>query len=161
MADSVDYKITGLDSVIGKMKALSNDVKYKGGRAALRAAARVVVKAAKENAQGVDDPETVESITKNIVERWDGNLFKRTGDLGFRVGVLGGAAETKSQKKSYPGGDTWYWRFKEFGTSRIPATPFMRPALADNVDQAITAFVFAYEKSIDRVIKRAKKASIT
>lgn len=159
MADSIKFKIEGLDSLIGKLRAVSYDLKFKGGRAALRAAAKVVVLAAQENAQAIDDPESAESISKNIVARWDGDLYKRTGDLGFRVGVLGGAKESKGTKKAYPGGDTFHWRFIEFGTSKIPATPFMRPALSENIDRVTNTFVTFYEKSIDRALKRAKKVS--
>lgn len=159
MVASVEFKLEGIESLIGKLRAVSYDLKFKGGRAALRAAARVVVEAAKANAERIDDPESAESISKNIAARWDGDLYKRTGDLGFRVGVLGGAKETKAQKKAYPGGDTFYWRFIEFGTSRFPAAPFMRPALADNIERVTNTFVTFYEKSIDRALKRAQKAS--
>jgi HK97 gp10 family phage protein len=160
MVASVEFKIEGIDSLIGKLRAVSYDLKFKGGRSALRAAARVVVEAAKANAERIDDPESAESISRNIAARWDGNLYKRTGDLGFRVGVLGGAQETKGTKKAYPGGDTFHWRFIEFGTSTIPAAPFMRPALADNIDRVTTTFVTTYEKSIDRALKRAQKVSV-
>jgi HK97 gp10 family phage protein len=162
MVASVDFKITGADALIGKLRAVSYDLKYKGGRAALRKAAQLVVKAARANAQRLDDPQTPDSISKNIVERWDGKRFKSSGDLGFMVGVLGGArATTKGANNSNPGGTTFHWRFKEFGTSRIAATPFMRPALEDNINQATSEFVTQYEKAIDRALKRAKKASLT
>lgn len=165
MADSVSFKITGLDTFLGKLESLKYETKKKGGRSALRKAAQLVRDAARQNAQTVDDPSTTENIAKNIVERWNGRLNKQTGDLGFRIGVLGGArdysayGEIKTGKKSSqnPGGDTFYWRFLEFGTEKLAARPFMRPALASNVSTATDAFVTEYEKAIDRAIKRSIK----
>lgn len=163
MAETVDFSITGLESLLGKLEAITYDMKRKGGRTALRRAAQVVCDAAAENAKRIDDPETAAAIHANIALRWSGRLFKRTGDLGFRVGVLGGARIPKSKKKGEepggPGGDTRYWAFVEFGTSDTAAHPFMRSALADNIDLATNTFVTEYEKAIDRAIKRAAKAA--
>lgn len=161
MPNAVEFKIEGVEAAIGKMRALSYDAKYKGGRASLRAATRVVVKAAKTNAERINDPNSPESIAANIAERWNGTLFKQTGDLGFRVGVLGGAREeTKASRGANPGGETYHWRFIEFGTSRFPAAPFMRPALADNINTATDTFVNYFDKAMDRALKRAKKVSV-
>lgn len=174
MADGIDFKIDGLEQLLGKLDSISDDLKRKGGRAALRKAANVIRAAAQAGASRIDDPATAESISKNIDVRWNARRFKRTGDLGFRVGVLGGArqyGDTKVNRrkqrvgdsyktagdKSNPGGDTWYWRFVEFGTARTPAKPFLRPALEQNVDKATGAFITEYEKAIDRAIKRAAK----
>lgn len=164
MADAVEFKIEGLDSLLGKLEAISYDLKRKGGRSSLRKAAEVVRAAAQANAQRIDDPETAENIGKNIAMRWNGRLFKRTGDLGFRVGVIGGARIPKSRPKGSepggPGGDTRYWAFVEFGHETARANPFMRPALADNISEATNTFVSEYEKAIDRAIKRAKKKKV-
>lgn len=161
MTDTIEFSITGLDSLLGKLEAISYDVKRKGGRYALRKAAQVIAGKAKENAARIDDPETAESIPNNISFRWNGRLFKRTGDLGFRIGVLGGARIPKSKPKGTdpggPGGDTRYWAFVEFGTERARAQPFMRTALAQNIDLATNTFITEYEKAIDRAIKRAQK----
>ncbi|MNE79587.1 hypothetical protein D3C80_1760880 [compost metagenome] len=51
----------------------------------------------------------------------------------------------------------WYWRLLEFGTERIRATPFMRPALTESIAEVTNTFVSEYDKSIDRAIKRAAK----
>lgn len=166
MADGVEFDLIGLDELRGKLQELSSDMQFKGGRFALRKASNIIREAAKANASRVDDPATPESIAKNITVRWDGRRFKRSRDLGFRVGVLGGAkgfakasGEVKGKGKANPGGDTFYWRFLEFGTEKMRAQPFLRRALTDNIQRASDEFVREYGKAADRAIKRAKKVN--
>jgi HK97 gp10 family phage protein len=159
VADGVTFNIQGLDSLLGKLENLKYETKKKGGRSALRKAAQLVRDAAKQGASVIDDPETRADIEANIVERWNSRLFKRTGDLGFRVGVLGGAGgnATSESLSGLPGGDSRHWRHIEFGREGVPARPFMRPALANNIDAATNVFVSEFEKTIDRALKRAAK----
>lgn len=155
MAD-VEFSITGLDSLLGKLDSLSYDVRRKGGRAALRKAAQVVMLKAKDGAERIDDKETGRSIADNIALRWNGRLFKQTGNLGFRVGVLHGAV-LKDGGDLSPNSPTPHWRLIEFGTENMAADPFMRTALANSINEATNTFVTEYEKAIDRAIRRAAK----
>ncbi|EKT4477466.1 HK97 gp10 family phage protein [Pseudomonas putida] len=156
MVDGVDFSILGLENLLGKLDEVSIDVRRKGGRAALRKAAQVVVQKAKEGAERIDDSATGRSISDNIALRWNGRLFKRTGDLGFRIGVLQGAV-LKDGGDLSSNAPTPHWRLIEFGTEKMPAAPFMRPALADNINLVTNTFVTEYEKAIDRAIRRAAK----
>lgn len=156
MADDVEFSITGLDSVLGKLDSVSYDVRRKGGRAALRKAAQVVMQKAKEGAERIDDKATGRSISDNIALRWNGKLFKQTGDLGFRIGVLHGAV-LKDGGDLSPNSPTPHWRLIEFGTENMAAVPFMRPALANSISEVTATFVSEYEKAIDRAIRRAAK----
>ncbi|MDG5498967.1 HK97-gp10 family putative phage morphogenesis protein [Marinobacter sp. BGYM27] len=172
MADSVTFDVSGLNALADRLATIQDDIKYKGGRFALRKAANLVRDAAKANARSINDPATPEDIAENIAVRWSSRRFKRTGDLMFRVGVRGGAKEyaktrenARKQRvgKSYPtggdktnpGGDTWHWRLVEFGSETNAARPFLRPALASNIDRASREFVNQYGKALDRAIKRA------
>ncbi|MGO0633154.1 HK97-gp10 family putative phage morphogenesis protein [Pseudomonas sp. SAR267] len=156
MADGVEFSITGLDSLLGKLESVSYDVRRKGGRAALRKAAQVVVQKAKEGAERIDDKETGRSIADNIALRWNGRLFKQTGNLGFRIGVLHGAV-LKDGGDLSPNSPTPHWRLIEFGTENMAADPFMRSALANSISEVTNTFVTEYEKAIDRAIRRAAK----
>jgi len=156
MADRVEFSITGLDSLLGKLESVSYDVRRKGGRAALRKAAQVVMQKARDGAERIDDKETGRSIADNIALRWNGKLFKQTGDLGFRVGVLHGAV-LKDGGDLSPNSPTPHWRLIEFGTEKMAAAPFMRPALANSISEVTNTFVTEYEKAIDRAIRRAAK----
>ena len=159
MADTVEFSLTGLDSLLGKLEAVSYDLKRKGGRSALRKAAMVVVEKAKQNAQRIDDAETGRSIADNINLRWNGRLFKRTGDLGFRIGVTHGAVLPGKGEKADKSSNapTPHWRLIEFGTAKMRAQPFMRPALEGQIGEVTSVFVTAYELAIDRALKRARK----
>jgi len=156
MADTVEFSITGLDSLLGKLESVSYDVKRKGGRTALRKAAQIVAEKAKDGARRVDDSATGRSIADNVAIRWNGRLFKRTGDLGFRVGILHGAVLRNGGDLS-ANSPTPHWRLLEFGTEKMQARPFMRSALADNISAVTNEFLSQYEKAIDRAIKRAAK----
>ncbi|AOY88650.1 hypothetical protein BKP64_10970 [Marinobacter salinus] len=172
--DGISYELNGLPELLGKLEGLEFDMKRKGGRFALRKAAQVLRDQGRENAERVDDPQTPESIAENIVERWSGRTFKRTGNMKFRVGVLGGARQYANTRenvrkgragqsyrtdgdKSNPGGDTWYWRLLEFGTENMGAQPIFRPVPAQAGQAAADEFVRQYSKKIDRVLRQAKK----
>lgn len=168
MPDGVTFKLEGIEALTEKLKTLSEDIKYKGGRTALRKAAQLVAKAAAANAMKIDDPDSAENISRNIVDgnkypgvRWSSRRFKSTGDLMFRVGVSGGAGGSRSSEQvasANPGGDTRHWRLVEFGSEHnTPARPFMRPALSENIQPATSEFIKEYDKAIDRALRRAKK----
>ena len=159
MADDISFDLSGIDSLVSKLESVTYDMKRKGGRSALRKAAQLIADKAKEGALRLDDPATGRSIAKNIALRWNGKLFKASGNLGFRVGVLHGA---KIEKKGNPdegaSGPTPHWRLLEFGTEKMAAQPFMRKALAENISEATSTFLTEYEKAIDRAIRRAARA---
>lgn len=152
--DGVEYSITGIDALMAKLATVSNDVKRKGGRAALRKAGNVIVAKAKANAQRVDDPITGRRIADNIAMRWNNRVFKRTGNLAFRIGVLHGAV-IKNHPDKARNAPTPHWRLLEFGTEKMRAQPIMRPAAEDNVPEVINTFAIEYEKALDRAIARA------
>lgn len=156
MADGVEYKLTGVDELLGKLDSITDDMKRKGGRAALRKAANVIANRAKANARRLDDPETGRSIADNIAVRWNGREFKRNGNLGFKIGVLHGAVLKRHPDKA-KNAPTPHWRLLEFGTENMRAQPIMRPAAENGAEEAMNTFVVEYGKSIDRAIARSAK----
>jgi HK97 gp10 family phage protein len=169
----IEAKLKGFDDLLKNLEIMKTEAGLKGARTAGRKAAIVIRDAAIENAKQIDDPQSAEDISKNIVVQF-GKAFANTGDVTFRVGVMGGAktyANTKGNvragkagksyatggDKSNPGGDTFYWRFIEFGTSKLPARPFMLPALRDNIGKATQVFITEYDKILERTAKKLKK----
>lgn len=164
MAESMSVSIEGLDEVLAKLETVSHDVRYKGGRFAMRKAANLIRDRAKANAARLDDPKTPTNIAENIAVRFSPRAFRQRGELQFRIGVRGGAkgyaaasGEFKGAGKGNPGGDTFYWRFLEFGTQNMPAQPFMRRALAENIQAATDEFITHYDKALDRALRRAAR----
>lgn len=159
MADDVQFSMIGVDDLVKKLENVSTDMRYRTGRSALRKAAQRLAEIAKRNAQGLDDPGTGRSIADNIGLRWNGRLYKRSGDLGFRVGVMKGAILAKKGEKvdKGAGSKTPHWRLLEFGTKVSAAKPFLRPALADNIQEITNVFTDFYKKRLDAAIRRASK----
>lgn len=148
-------KMEGVDQLVKRLEAVRQDVKLKGGRFALRKAAQLVRKAAQAKARQLDDAGTGRSIAENLTERWNGKLFKATGDLGFRVGVQGGARVPPGGNPDLGAGSaTPHWRWLETGTEKQAATPFLGPALANNAQAATDEFIQQYGKALDRALKR-------
>ena len=163
MTDPLAVNVEGLQPLLARMEGLSFDLRKKGGRFAMRKAANVIRDKARQNAAQVNDPKTPEELAANIVVPFSPKDFKRNGNLVFRVGVLGGArghaaasGEVSGKGKNNPGGDTYYWRFIEFGTANMPAQPFARRALSENIQAATNEFITHYNKSLDRAIKRGE-----
>jgi HK97 gp10 family phage protein len=169
MADGLDINLTGLDSLVAKMSAATEATRSQAGKNALRAAANIIRDRARSNAQQVDRPQTREAIYKNIVAAWSSRTFRQTGNLAFRVGVMGGArhyAPTKENirkgrvgkifktngNSTNPGGDTFYWRFLEFGTQHAKAQPILRPAMNGADMDVINVFATEFEKALDAAI---------
>jgi HK97 gp10 family phage protein len=156
-----DFKIEGLGPVLAKLKALGDPKRVKSAvRSANTKALRSVRDAARAGAKALDDPRSPEQISKNIVTK--AGRSKDRNEVVTRVGVLGGArnmqkyGEFKGAQAGNPGGDTWYWRLLEFGTSQIAARPFMRPALQNNQGKVVITFTSELDKSIDKIVAKGK-----
>lgn len=163
-------EIEGLDGVLERMGEIKNPRKRKNAATrSARKAMNIVRKDAVAAAKTLDDNQSAERIWKNIATR--PAKTKGTNFVLMRVGVRGGAmqyAKTKANvragragetyntegSKKNPGGDTWYWRLLEIGTSKMPARPFMRPALNNNKDAVQTAFVEDFKEQLDKEIAK-------
>lgn len=161
MANSVQFSIIGADALSKQLETLAYETKFKSGRFALRKAANVLADQVRNNALAVDDPETPEAIHLNVEARWNGRRYRASGDLAFRVGIMGGAGGNKTSEElaSNPGLDTRHWRYVEFGTERAAPKPFFRRSMSETINQMTSSFVTNYQKSIDRALKRASRSS--
>lgn len=149
MADT--FQIKGAEAAIAKIKSVAKEVGIKGAKAAGTRAMRIVRDAARSKAKTFDDPASPSNIAKNIVTRVNTKAGKRVGGVVVQVGVAGGARPVKGNS------DTGHWRLLEFGTSHMPAQPFMRPALSENVQAVTTEFINQLEPQIDKALAKAKR----
>jgi HK97 gp10 family phage protein len=167
----LSVKITGVDTLVDRLSTLPDKVQRREARRAARAGAVVFRDAARRNfvSQKIDDPDTPENIEKNIAVRESRRQGKRAGGIAMRVGVLGGAKQYVENirniqagrvgkkyrvggSKKNPGGDTFYWRFWEFGTKKLRARPFMRPAFAQQTQAATDATALELSAGLDRLL---------
>jgi HK97 gp10 family phage protein len=170
----LSVKITGVDTMVDRLSKLADKVQRTEARKAARKGAIVMRNAARQNfrAANIDDPDTRENIGKNIAVQESRRGGKAAAGIMMRVGILGGARQYAGTKanvrkgragKTYavggtlakvgggPGGDTFYWRFHEFGAPgrNIKARPFMRPAFAQTPQTATDAVALALNFSLD------------
>ena len=153
------FELKGMDELRRKLADLRGDSAQKAFKSAAGAGAKVIRQAAIANARTVDDSLSPEMIAANIVQRPTPKRYQRNGDVSVRVGVLGGAKAPTGNgsirtagKKPLPGGDTYYWRFLEFGTQKMAAKPFMRPAM-DKGQEVFDAFAAQLTKRVDKALK--------
>lgn len=145
--------IHGLPDFREKMRRIGSEKEVKKFvRKASRQAMNLVRDDARINAKAIDDPETVAKIHKNITVQ--AGKVRDRNSIKMRVGIKGGAGQNQYSVSTagLSGGDTRHWRFIEFGTSTIPAVPFMRPALANNVEAVIGRFSQSFMQQLDEAI---------
>lgn len=141
MVDGVELKFTNLPDVINAMRNLESGVQRRVVRRATAKGARVIRDAVIINAKRLDDPKTARDISKNVAISWSSRLARQEGGGAYRVGIRGGAKDPLGKKTGAKGGDTFYWRFLEFGTVHMRARPFIRPALAQRKNEALQAAI--------------------
>lgn len=129
------------------MQGLSDDMRTKVARQAVAAGAGVVRKAARANAP-VDSGNLQAAVVMKRVR--DTNLTEEYIVTPRRGKTRDGKAAKRGNGKL--GKDAYYARFVEFGTVKMPARPFMRPALEDNVQRATQAIA-------ERLAARIKKVT--
>lgn len=144
------FRLDGLDDTMRNFATLKKNVQKNTVKRCLRRAANVVKDAAKNNAKMIDDPDTREKIWKNISTQ--AGKSTDPNSVIMRVGVRGGAAVNQHSKDAdmnkLAGKDTRHWRFVELGSVNNRAVPFMRPALARNIDKATQVFCDEFKKEV-------------
>lgn len=134
MADWITYKLTGADELSRVFRTLPQELQRKVVVPAAKDAMDIVLKAAKDNADRIDDPRTPNYIPLNIALVEDTKFFNETGSTKISVGV-------RKSKRGQRGGNSWYWWYQELGTSRFRAQPFMRNALGQNQQAVFAEFL--------------------
>lgn len=154
-------QITGYDDVRARLKALPSNMRDKVMAGAVKAGATYVKKIAITKAKTFAREKDPVHIWQNIVIRSNKTLGAENGGIAYQVGVRGGAKRyTNNSKnrrkqrvgKSYEGpGNVYWWRFKEFGTVKQKADPFMRPALADHIPDTMNAILQRAEVLLNKL----------
>lgn len=150
---TVEVNIEGLDKVQEKLKRLGNPRLMKNAaRRSARKAMSIVRDAARSGAKAIDDPKTTEKIWKNIATA--AGKTRNPNEVVMRVGVRGGASFSNPNPPNTSGGDTRHWRWLEYGSVHNPPTPFMRPALQNNIQAVTNNFAENFNKEIDKELAK-------
>lgn len=170
----ISAKIIGLPDLLSTLKALPPEVvSAKGGpiRSALRKAASVIQKEAQANVDRIAvEPETNEStgaLKKSITIKRRRPKFKgEKMTIGISK-VKAAYANTRTNRRKGLVGQsyeqlppTYYAWFLEFGTEKMKAHPFLRPAWESKQQEALATFFDSFAKGIDAAVKRAKRKGI-
>ena len=135
MAESI-VKVEGLRELQAKLKALPVKLQGKPMRNALQSGAKLVKTRARDLVS-VDTGFLREAIIQYPVKRGE-HQYSDQVRVGVRKRVRKGAKLSKKYKaalnlrrrrsSNQRSVTPKYWRYLEFGTSRMPARPFLRPA---------------------------------
>jgi HK97 gp10 family phage protein len=160
MAKRETFKIEGLAELGKALRELPERVARNGLRVSVYAGAKVVrdeararaPKAAQSLGPNQPPPGTLKRsvIMKHIPEL--SSLTRQT----FFVTVRHGKKYRKQGKKGNLSQDAWYWRFVEFGTRKMRARPFLRPALEARRSEAGQAMK---DRLSERIEMEASKLS--
>ena len=149
MAD--ELRIQGLDEAIKTLKQLPDRIRKKHLGAAMRLGARIIVNDARKRV-----PVDTGFIKKNITQK---SSSRRVGDRAYRVsvgvnndikksGLQGTSTKNKTGLTGFANAPSYYWRFLEFGTSKMQARPFIRPAGEENKGAVFAKVTSALRSSI-------------
>jgi HK97 gp10 family phage protein len=129
-------RIDGLKELEIRLKRLPQKVAGKALFSALMAGAEVIRKDAVNRA-----PEDTGKLKRNIVKRRE----KTRPGLSANV-VVGVRAKGKKQDPH----NAYYWRYFEFGTSKRPARPFLRPAFETTKVEAVARIAAKLRQRIEQ-----------
>ncbi len=157
--------LRGLDGLLAALQALPPAVASKNGgpaRVALAKGAKVILEDARARA-----PKASGDMAKSLIMYRDRNPKKAGANERYVIGVpriKKKYANTKRnvrkgrQGKEYQiDGDTYYWRFIEFGTERQPAQPFIRPAFESQKENALAVITDTLAKGIEAAAKKVAR----
>lgn len=137
MAD-VSMQVFGLDELSKKLKEMPIKLAKNGLRAAVNAGAEVIRKDAVARVP-VLTGRLKKAIYKKQIREQSNNVQQT-----FFVGARNGKKYRKANK------DAYYWRFLEFGTSKMAAKPFLRPAFDTKKTQAVDAIAKKLKERIEK-----------
>lgn len=154
--DWVSMEVLGLDEMNAKLEEMTNELAGKALFGALNYALTPVVKESKQLALVAPEPHTMTKKGGRKVVVQPGLLAsairkrrlpksEHTGEFS-QGAVMGVYVGRGTKQKEYPN----YWHFVEYGTSKMPAAPFIRPAFDHNIELMIERFSEKLSANIEK-----------
>lgn len=158
---NVKVKIEGLKELGKAMQDLGRKASNRIAVKAMRQGGAIVRDKARANAPVLQEKvphRKAGTLRKAIKSRTKVKSGGRTETVIWVKGLTGNQI-SKFKGKTGKGGrdnpnDPYYWRFVEFGTSKMPAKPFLRPAFEQTKDQASSAII---RKLREEILKEGSK----
>lgn len=149
-------QITGLADLEKRLLDFPDKLARNVLRGAIRAGAVVIQKEARELVPVSEKPHYLYSKRTAIMKRM-GHHYKASliqpGSLKKGIKVKIAPRKSRTQPVEYwvyVSKALWYWKFIEFGTSKMSAKPFMRPAFDKMKGEALERIREYLAKRIDR-----------
>ena len=161
MAKFESVQVQGLDQLAKALRELPQRVARNGLRAAVYAGAKVIRDEAKlqapvaTGAMGPNQPPPG-TLKRSVIMKQIPELSGAQKQTFF-VTVRQGKKYRKQGKKGNLSQDAWYWRFVEFGTVKMPARPFLRPAFDMKKHEAVTAIKTRLAQRIEQAAQELQK----
>ena len=157
-------KLLGFKELTRQLGALPDELHRKVVMQALRSGGRVVKSAAIANAKRFRGGYSTGNISRNIAVLRDkdlrGGATSRFGVI-VRVRRLSGKQiaafkQSTGQSSRANRSDPYYWWWVEFGTSKMRAQPFMRPAFDSTKTQQLAAIRNGLVDGLRKAAERIK-----
>jgi len=161
VAVTVKVKITGLNEIRAAFKRLPKSVAQKELISGLRKGANTWRDAAKRQVAL-----TSRRVANNVYVQKVKPMPGLTATVMVRVRKLKARQIEKFKLATgvaarYNPNDPFFWRFIEFGTSKMAARPFLRPAFEANKQKAITIALPHFRKRIEAALKKGVGMSMS
>jgi HK97 gp10 family phage protein len=179
MADNLTVKISGMDDLKRVLSEIPEQMRKKVILGALRKAARVPLQIARREvpimsaASAAKNPYRTAGLLRKRLTVRVSKESRKAGNLGVFINIkpaagakysttstriLGAKIRNRTLKKSSDRGakspnDPYYWRFVEFGTSKMAAKPFLKPA-GDSLGEALNVFLAEVVPQLEKWNKR-------
>lgn len=135
MSVKISFNIKGLKELENDLKLLSRSENNKIKRKAVLAGAKVIRDAVKKEA-----PVRSGKLRQNI----------RAESAKGHPDIAGISIRVKGKSKNPS--NAYYWRFLEYGTSKMKANPFIRRGADESEKQAIQVMINELSQGIDKVL---------
>lgn len=161
MADGLTVTLEGVAELKRALADAPVKIRTKAVRGALKEAGKVIQVAARAAAPVLAVPTATRSrgtVKKNVYTRVS-KFARQAGNEGVFINVrpLRGAARVKKLGKAGAKNpnDPYYWWFLEFGTKKMAARPFLRPAATGHFSEVADKFMQSVIPQIEKLNAKA------
>lgn len=135
--------VSGLPDLRAALLGIAPKLRRRALRNALAAGARVIRDDARRRAPVLQIAGVLKSpirkagTVRDAIGVRTSKIARKAGDVGVFVNVRPAKRGARGAKSP---NDPFYWRFLEFGTAKMRASPFLQPA-ADKMGEALRIFI--------------------